>query len=185
MVTGIAVCTRDPTPSSAAAFVLNKTAFTIVGVTPPEFFGERVRRPPDFWVPLSFQPEIEARPSVLRSHRYLLAQPDWTSGASASRAQAQAVGDSSAATVLQLELLRAAGAGSRTADPIHARGLSSGATGISIRPVLYAQPLASSRRGRVGAADRVRERGQPALTRASARQGELSMRLALGAGRGG
>ena len=34
--------------------LLNGTAFTIVGVMPPEFFGTRVRRSPDFWVPLAF-----------------------------------------------------------------------------------------------------------------------------------
>ena len=41
--------------------LLNGTAFTIVGVMPPEFFGTRVRRSPDFWVPLAFQPQIELR----------------------------------------------------------------------------------------------------------------------------
>ena len=45
--------------------LLNGTAFTIVGVTPPEFFGERLRRAPDFWTPLAFQPQIELRPSAL------------------------------------------------------------------------------------------------------------------------
>ena len=45
--------------------LLNGTAFTIVGVMPPEFFGERVRRSPDFWLPLSFQPQIELRKSYL------------------------------------------------------------------------------------------------------------------------
>ena len=45
--------------------ILNATPFAIVGVTPPEFFGERVRRPPDFWVPLAFQPQIELRPSFV------------------------------------------------------------------------------------------------------------------------
>ena len=44
-------------------FVLNGTNFTVVGVMPAEFFGERIRRPPDFWVPLSFQPQIELRDS--------------------------------------------------------------------------------------------------------------------------
>src|SRR4029450_13169293 len=44
-------------------FVLNGTNFTVVGVMPAEFFGERMRRPPDFWVPLSFQPQIELRDS--------------------------------------------------------------------------------------------------------------------------
>jgi len=45
--------------------ILNGTNFTIVGVMPPEFFGERVRRSPDFWLPLVFHPQIELRPSYL------------------------------------------------------------------------------------------------------------------------
>src|SRR6266550_1237618 len=47
------------------SFFINGTNFTIVGVTPLEFFGERVRRSPDFWLPLSFQPQIELRKSYL------------------------------------------------------------------------------------------------------------------------
>src|SRR5499427_3125536 len=49
--------------------LLNGTAFTIVGVTPPEFFGERVRRAPDFWLPLAFQPQIELTPAAFANHR--------------------------------------------------------------------------------------------------------------------
>lgn len=45
--------------------LLNGTAFTIVGVMPPAFFGERVRRAPDYWLPLAFQPQIELRQSFL------------------------------------------------------------------------------------------------------------------------
>lgn len=45
--------------------LLNGTSFTIVGVMPPEFFGIRVRRSPDFWLPLAFQPQIELRKSAL------------------------------------------------------------------------------------------------------------------------
>jgi predicted permease len=44
---------------------LNGAPFTIAGVAAPEFFGERVRRPPDMWVPLTFQPAIEQRESRL------------------------------------------------------------------------------------------------------------------------
>ncbi|HYJ85900.1 MAG TPA: ABC transporter permease, partial [Pyrinomonadaceae bacterium] len=47
------------------SILLNNTAFTIVGVMPPEFFGTRVRRSPDYWLPLAFQPEIELRKSTL------------------------------------------------------------------------------------------------------------------------
>jgi len=45
--------------------ILNGTAFTIVGVTPPEFFGERVRQSPSYWLPLNFQPQMEQRESAL------------------------------------------------------------------------------------------------------------------------
>ena len=34
--------------------VVNGTSFTVVGVMPPSFFGVRVRRTPDFWLPLAF-----------------------------------------------------------------------------------------------------------------------------------
>ncbi|HEU4933381.1 MAG TPA: ABC transporter permease [Pyrinomonadaceae bacterium] len=47
------------------AFSINGTTFTVVGITPPEFFGVRVRRPPDFWLPLSFHPQVELRESFL------------------------------------------------------------------------------------------------------------------------
>src|SRR5258705_10753565 len=32
---------------------------------PPQFFGIRVRRSPDFWLPLTFQPQVELRQSYL------------------------------------------------------------------------------------------------------------------------
>jgi hypothetical protein len=62
----------DPGAIGSVAMV-NGMAFTIVGVTPREFFGERVRRPPDFWIPLVFQPHVEVRPSYLdRTDSYWL-----------------------------------------------------------------------------------------------------------------
>lgn len=48
---------------------LNGTTFTIVGVTPPEFFGERVRRAPDFWLPMAFQPQVEMHESALADQK--------------------------------------------------------------------------------------------------------------------
>ena len=44
---------------------LNGTSFTIVGVMPKEFFGERVRRSADYWMPLTFQPQIQLQDSYL------------------------------------------------------------------------------------------------------------------------
>ena len=36
--------------------------FTVVGIAPPGFFGDRiVERPPDFWMPLSDEPTIEGQ----------------------------------------------------------------------------------------------------------------------------
>lgn len=55
---------RDP-GVVGKAFSINGTTFTVVGITPPEFFGVRVRRPPDFWLPLSFHPQVELRESFL------------------------------------------------------------------------------------------------------------------------
>ncbi|HZV87552.1 MAG TPA: ABC transporter permease [Candidatus Binatus sp.] len=38
-------------------FLINGSHLTIVGITPPEFFGETLRHdPPDFWVPLANEP---------------------------------------------------------------------------------------------------------------------------------
>jgi len=54
----------DPT-IVGKTLILNGTNFTVVGLTSPEFFGERVRRSPDFWLPLSFHPQIELRKSYL------------------------------------------------------------------------------------------------------------------------
>ena len=45
------------------SLIINGTSFTVAGVMPPEFFGERVRRAPDFWLPLSFDSQIELRDS--------------------------------------------------------------------------------------------------------------------------
>jgi macrolide transport system ATP-binding/permease protein len=40
--------------------------FTVVGIAPPNFFGDRiVERPPDFWMPLSDEPTIEGQGSDL------------------------------------------------------------------------------------------------------------------------
>jgi predicted permease len=53
----------DASPNATGRTLLvNDLAFTIVGVMPASFFGERVRRSPDLWVPLAWQPDIQRRP---------------------------------------------------------------------------------------------------------------------------
>ena len=44
---------------------LKSQPFTIVGVTPPDFFGESVGRAPDVWVPLMMQPNFDRGESFL------------------------------------------------------------------------------------------------------------------------
>jgi len=41
-------------------FLIDNKAFTVVGVTPPGFFGDRLRTtPPDFFLPLATEPQVE------------------------------------------------------------------------------------------------------------------------------
>ena len=44
---------------------LKNQPFTIIGVTPPEFFGESVGRAPEIWVPLNTQPQFDRGQSFL------------------------------------------------------------------------------------------------------------------------
>jgi|SRR2546421_147263 len=62
----------DPSAVGQVA-ILNGLPVTIIGVAPPEFFGERVRQSPDFWLPFLFQPQIELRETYLeRTDTYWL-----------------------------------------------------------------------------------------------------------------
>ncbi len=49
-----------------ATFTINTVPYTIAGVTPPGFFGDRVRPdPPDFWIPLGTEPALTGQGSIL------------------------------------------------------------------------------------------------------------------------
>ena len=57
----------DPGIVGSTVFVQTHP-FTVVGITPPGFFGDRIiERPPDFWIPLSNEPTIEGAATSLWS----------------------------------------------------------------------------------------------------------------------
>ena len=50
-----------------STFYLQGLPMTIVGIAPPGFFGDRISgRPPALWIPLSVEPAVEGKNSVLR-----------------------------------------------------------------------------------------------------------------------
>jgi predicted permease len=62
---------QDPSVVGAS-FTMNGQPFTIVGITPPGFFGDRLQNTPAFWIPLSDEPLINGSSSILD-----FPQQDW------------------------------------------------------------------------------------------------------------
>ena len=62
---------QDPSVVGAS-FTLNGQPFTIIGITPPGFFGDRLQSTPAFWIPLSDEPLINGANSILD-----FPQQDW------------------------------------------------------------------------------------------------------------
>ncbi|MGB7493139.1 MAG: ABC transporter permease [Candidatus Acidiferrum sp.] len=163
---------------------LNDSAYTIAGVTPPEFFGERIRRAPDFWVPLAFQPQVELLPPYCdRTDQYWLLLIGRLSRG-ATRAQAQ----TAMTAALQQFLTNKEGstlteARRRSIAHSHVE-LADGSRGISWLRFEYSQPLhillAVVVMVLLISCANV---GNLLLTRAAMRQTEMSVRLVLGGSR--
>jgi predicted permease len=164
--------------------VLNSTPFTIVGVSPREFFGERVRRPADMWLPLTFHPDIELRESYLTNPNayWLNMMGRLRPGVETRQAQASI-------NVLLHQYVTERYGSSPNEDTREAIlqisiGLKPGGGGLSGLRYFYSEPLRMLM-VIVGVVLMIAcaNVGNLLLSRSAARQMEISLRLALGASR--
>src|SRR2546425_9200739 len=166
------------------SIALNGTPYTVIGVTPPEFFGVRVGRSDAITVPLMMQPRMIAGAPFLQDPKNWDVEIMGRLNPALPEAQAMA-----RLRVLfqQIELEMAGGdAPPERLNVIRDRriDLEPASQGLSAFRKQVSEPLRVFMTllvlGVLFASSHV---AHPALSRASARQKEIAVRLALGAGR--
>lgn len=153
--------------------------FTIVGVARPDFFGEAVGRAPDIWVPMMMHPTLNAGPSLLGDPRtgWLKAMGRLQPGVTHQQAEA--------ALTLLLDQLKADPA-SLGGMPRHIGKLqvADGSHGVTRLREQFSLPLRILA-GAVGIVLLIAcaNVATMLLARASTRQREIAIRMAIGADR--